>query len=68
MSKDFYIEVLIITSSITRKREATSQKNKLLDQWFSTHLLPPLGGGAQMTLSQRLPKTMGKHRYLHHDS
>lgn len=37
-----------------------------LKQWFSTSGLQPLLG--QKVLSQGLPKTIGKHQHLYHDS
>lgn len=37
----------------------------ILTQWFSTFRWQPLWN--QTTLSQRLPKTIGKNRYLHYN-
>lgn len=46
--------------------QAFSEAKLNLAQWLSTCGSQPFGG--QMTLLQVLPKTIGKHRNLHHNS
>lgn len=48
-----------------RHSDLTGRSESRDDEQRSGYLTP-LGGG-QMTLSQRSPKTMWKHRYLHYN-